>query len=41
MCPFFVLNSWNISVSYFSTVDAIWEINKSNLFEGVCENIQM
>ncbi len=33
--------SWNIGVSYFRAVNAIWEINQLNLYVGVCKNIQM
>ncbi len=34
MCP---INFWNIGVSYFRAVTAIYERNQLNLYVGVCE----
>ncbi len=31
-----VMNFWNIGVSYFRAVTAIYEINQLNLYVGVC-----
>ncbi len=32
-----VINSWNIGVSYFRALTAIYEINQLNLYVGVCD----
>ncbi len=38
MCP---ILSWNIGVSYFTAVVAIYERNQINLYMGVCEKNMM